>query len=79
MRDLSFIKMFEIEHSIGPYKEEEVVLFNENHISGEQAMATIKMGWYDDNVLCIPKSQWRALFCNGVIGNPKCGTCMNGG
>lgn len=76
MRDLSFIKMFEIEHFIGPYKEEEVVLFNENHISGEQAMATIKMGWYDNNVLCIPKSQWRELFCDGVIDDPNCDAKM---
>ena len=64
-KDLSHVMMLEVEHHIGPYRMEEVVLFNSNRISEEEAYQLVQAGEYNDNVLCIPKKQWISLFNNG--------------
>ena len=63
--DLSHIKMFEVEHQIGPYITGEVVLFNINRISQKEAVDCVEAGRYNDNVLVLPKKQWISLFRNG--------------
>ena len=63
-KDLSHIMMFEIDHSLGPYTMTEVVLYNKNHKTPEEALEHVSSGEYSDHVLSIPKTQWIGLFCN---------------
>lgn len=65
MNQLSHIMLFEVTHQIGPYEMEKVVLFNINKITQEEALRCVKAGEYNDNVLCIPKTQWISLFRDG--------------
>ena len=63
--DLSHIMLMEVAHQIGSYTMDEVVLFNINKISKTDALRAVEGGTYNENVLCIPKSQWISLFKDG--------------
>ena len=66
--DLSHVKLIEAEHCSGPYRMDKVILFNINRISQEEAAWYAEAGEYNENVLCIPKKQWLALFRDGEEG-----------
>lgn len=66
MKDLSHIKMIPITKDYGSFETEEVVLFNSKHVSSEDALLTVRNDMYSPNVLCIPKTQWVELFCDGI-------------
>lgn len=64
-KDLSHIKMFEVEEDYGSFTRPQVVLFNQNRISLEDAVRHVRAGEYNKNVLVLPKQQWISLFCDG--------------
>lgn len=64
-RDLSHIMMFEVEEVLGPYRSPKVVLYNKNKISQKDALYAVRAGEYNDNVLCLDKRQFVALFRDG--------------
>lgn len=61
---LSHIMRIDFVHQIGPYEQEEVGLFNIEHITEADAKEHIDAGRYCDDLLVIPKTQWEALFQN---------------
>lgn len=63
--NLSHIKMSEVKWCIGPYEMDKVILFNKNRISHADAVRFVQAGEYNENVLCIPKKQYVALFRDG--------------
>ena len=63
---LDHIKLVEVKHQLGPYTMDEVVLFNINRISKDEALRAVEAGEHNDNVLCIPRSQWISLFKDGT-------------
>lgn len=65
MLDFSHIKVIEYEKCFGPHKMDEIALFNCHKITEEEAIRCVRTGEYNENVLCIPKSQWISLFCGG--------------
>ena len=64
-KDLSHIKMFEVEEDCGSFRRPQIVLFNQNRISLEDALRHVRTGEYNKNVLVMPKQQWLSLFCDG--------------
>lgn len=60
--NLSHIMLLEIEEDYGSFRIPKVILFNRNKVSQEEALRLVRAGEYNDNVLCIPESQWRSLF-----------------
>lgn len=64
-RPLTHVMLIEFQRELGSYKIDEVALFNINRISEEEAMRHAASEEYNDNVLCIPKRQWVALFKDG--------------
>lgn len=66
MKDLSHIKMVQITKECGWTETENVVLFNSNHVSCEDALFTVRNDLCSPNVLCISKAQWVEMFCNGI-------------
>ena len=66
MADLSHIMRMDVVRELGPYKMDEVVLFNSNHISQEEAFWCARAEKYNPDVLIITKEQWIQLFRNGV-------------
>lgn len=64
-KDLSHIQMFEVEEDNGSFCRTLVVLFNQNHISLEDALRCVRAGEYNKNVLVLTKQQWISLFCDG--------------
>lgn len=63
--DLSHIMLIEFEEQIGPYRTEQILLYNENRISEAEALRLARAGEYNENVLIISKRQWIALFRDG--------------
>lgn len=61
---LSHVMLLDVEEDYGPLKIPKVVLFNENHVSQEEALRIVKAGEYHPSVLILPKSQWESLFLN---------------
>ena len=66
MADLSHIKRIDVVREPGPYKMDEVVLFNSNHITAKEAMWCARAEQYNPDVLVITKEQYIQLFRNGV-------------
>ena len=62
---LSHIARFEVAKHVGSYQVDKVVLFNQNHVSEEEALCLVKAGGHNDHVLALPKTQWVALFKDG--------------
>ncbi len=62
---LSHIMLIEVVRELGPYRTDQVVLFNINRISEEEALRHVEAGSYNENVLVIPKKQWISLFRDG--------------
>ena len=63
--DTSHIKMFEVVEVLGPYQRPKVVLFNKNKISYDEALQVVRADEYNENVLCMEKAQFIALFRDG--------------
>lgn len=63
--DLSHVMMIDMVRELGPYKMDEVVLFNINHISEDDALRHVRSGLYSRDVLVMPKKQWISLFRDG--------------
>lgn len=61
---LSHVMMIEIEEGFGPVQMPKVVLYNENHLTEEEALGVVRAGEYHPSVLVIPASQWSSLFLN---------------
>ena len=64
--NLSHIMLLEVTEDYGPLQIPKVILFNENKLTEDEALRIVKAGEYNDNVLCIPKSQWLSLFKDGA-------------
>lgn len=64
---LSHISLIEFKEHVGPYTTEKVVLYNENNITEAEALRIVKADEYNENVLCLPKKQWLALFKNQQV------------
>ena len=63
--NLSHVGMLEFEEHLGPYVMPKVALFNNTHLTADEAFAKIRSGEYDKNILVMEKGQWIALFKNG--------------
>ena len=66
MADLSHIGMLEYEEHLGPYRMPKVALFNQNKLTADEAFRFVQAGEYNDNIVVLEKSQWIALFKNGM-------------
>lgn len=64
--DLSHISMIEYEEHLGPYLTPKVALFNNTKLTADEAFRFVEAGEYNDNIVVLYKSQWLALFKNGV-------------
>lgn len=64
-RELSHVMMIEVVREVGPYKTDEVILFNANHISAEEALRHVRAAMYSPDVLVLPKKQLISLFRDG--------------
>lgn len=64
-KSLEHVMLIEFSREVGPYSTDAVALFNANRISEGEAMRCIEAGEYNDNVLCMPKSQWVSIFKDG--------------
>lgn len=62
--DLSHIMLLETDEDYGPFQMPKVVLYNENHVTQEEALRIVKAGEYNSSVLVLPKCQWDTLFLN---------------
>lgn len=62
--DLSHIMKLDVERKVGPYIVPAVMLFNENNITAAEAVASLKAGEYNENVLIISRKKWNSLFMN---------------
>ena len=67
MTDLSHVALIEYKEHIGPYVIDKVILYNENNVTEAEALRIVKADEYNDNVLCMPKKQWLALFKNQQV------------
>lgn len=63
MADLSHIMLIEISKDYGSFVSEEVILFNEAHISEQEALSCAKADAYHKDVLCIPKPARTTTAC----------------
>ena len=64
-KGLEQVKMFEVTEVLGPYETPKVVLFNKNRISYDEALWCVRAGEYNDNVVCLEKRQFYAIFRDG--------------
>lgn len=62
---LDHIMLIEFEEQCGPFREEKVLLYNENRISEAEALRVARTDEYNENVLIISKKQWISLFRDG--------------
>lgn len=62
--DLSHVMLLEVEEDYGPFQVPKVVLYNENHVTQEEALRIVRAGEYHPSVLTLPKRQWETLFLN---------------
>lgn len=62
--DLSHVMMIEYTHQIGPYEEQEVALFNINHLSEEEARELILLEEYHKDLIRMSKRQFLSIFRN---------------
>lgn len=62
--DLKHVFKIDIYHSIGPYEEDEVILYNSNFVDEDTALELVKAGGYSKYVLCMSRKQFDALFLN---------------
>ncbi len=63
-KDLSHIGLIEITKQYPSFITDEVILFNRNHISEEDAIRYVEADSYNKDVLCISKKQRMSLFLN---------------
>ena len=64
-KGLEQVKMFECTEVLGPYERPKVVLFNKNRISRDEALWCVRAGEYNENVVCLEKGQFLAVFRDG--------------
>ena len=62
--NLSHIMLLEVEEDYKTFRLPKVVLFNENHMTQEEALRIVKSGEYHHSVISMPKRQWESLFLN---------------
>lgn len=62
--DLRHIFKIEIYNSIGPYEQDEVILYNADKINEATALEVVRAGAYSEYVLHLSKRQFDALFLN---------------
>lgn len=62
---LNHVMRIEFEEQTGPFREEKVLLYNENRITEAEALRVARADEYNENVLIIPKQQWISLFRDG--------------
>lgn len=60
--DLSHMMLLEVDENYGSFQIPKVVLYNENHVTQEEALYQVCAGEYHPSVLTLPKRQWASLF-----------------
>lgn len=68
--DLSHISLIEFVESYAYIEIPKVALFNNNHLSQEEAIQITKSGEYHPSVLTLPRQQWLSLFLNTTETRP---------
>lgn len=68
---LEHIMLIEYEEQIGPYKQDKIMLFNEKHITEEEAKRCLRAGEYNENIILISKQQWESIFNSGKGNNTR--------
>lgn len=64
----SHVSLMEIEENYGPFQLQKVALFNNNHVTQEEALRFVQMGEYHPSILVISQRQWETLFLNREEG-----------
>lgn len=64
---LRHVMKIDIYHSIGPYEQDEVILYNSNFIDEDTALELVKAGGHSIYVLRLSKKQFEALFLNKEV------------
>lgn len=62
--NLRHIFKIEIYNSIGPFEQDEVILYNADKIDEETALQVVRAGAYSDYVLHMSMRHFEALFLN---------------
>ena len=62
--NLRHIFKIEIYNSIGPFEQDEVILYNADKIDEETALEVVKAGAHSSYVLHMSKRHFEALFLN---------------
>lgn len=62
--DLSHVMLLEVDEDYGSFQIPKVILYNENHVTQEEALQIARAGEYHPSVLTLPKRQWASLFLN---------------
>lgn len=62
--DLSHVFKIEIYNSIGPFEQDEVILYNADKIDEETALLAAKSGAHSNYVLHMSMKHFEALFLN---------------
>lgn len=68
---LSHIMKIEVYGSIGPYEQDEVILYNSNFVDEDTALQLVRAGGHSNYVLHMSKRHFEALFLNKECG-PLC-------
>lgn len=66
--DLSHVMLLEVDENYGSFQIPKVVLYNENHVTREEALYQARAGEYHPSVFTLPKRQWEYLFLNRKEG-----------
>lgn len=69
--NLRHIFKIEIYNSIGPFDQDEVILYNADKIDEETALEVVRAGAHSDHVLHMSMKHFEALFLNKECG-PLC-------
>ena len=61
---LPHLMLLDVEEDYGAFQMPKVILYNENHVTQEEALRIARAGEYHPSVLTLPKRQWESLFLN---------------